>query len=234
VFIATNQPSVTIIVPESRQLRVLGIPERSRRLNCRVTSGTTEAEFQLHMVNGLDGPVEVSLSGPEMTFFTYMLQDSSIATLPSGPIATSGISALSVEKSTDMTNWFPAAIMLNDGSPQSFYRLKAGQLKTPSAFASGLSGNSGRSLPGSGRAIQPFTAQIVELNCARIIGEGWHCGGFCLAFVEICDKASLQWERAGHSGLMVALRLARTLLCGGHASIPPRLDASQQLTTERT
>jgi len=131
--IATND--FIIEIPDGKCMKVVSLRNGYSSVDWSALGSSGHWYFDLVGRDGFGpftqcGPLQLQFhcnsSGDTFSHITYSLIDSSVLQLPSGVISTTGTSALSVEKSNDLTNWFPAAIMLNHGSPQSTYRLKAG------------------------------------------------------------------------------------------------------------
>jgi hypothetical protein len=130
VFLSPAVPLHNISVPAGKSLRILSKPE-GQMADITIEGVVFHNEpLGERMFSGgvLEGPAELTVLHMDHLWtytLSYTVQDAAVVTPPPGVISAEGLHAVTVEHSSDATDWSPAAIILNTGDPQSFYRLKA-------------------------------------------------------------------------------------------------------------
>lgn len=79
----------------------------------------------------ISGPLQFEVAATSISeeplFITYSLSSHQIVALPTGVISTTGPNSIAVQHSSDLFNWSNSALILNQGGPGGFFRLKASQ-----------------------------------------------------------------------------------------------------------
>ncbi|HEY1173297.1 MAG TPA: hypothetical protein VGH19_18150 [Verrucomicrobiae bacterium] len=124
-----------ILVPAGKTLRIIdssSAPILSYVLKNTegVTSpqGNLSTEFGAHLPFFVTGPVTFSVtsSGDSTRYLTYYFTEDVIQ-LPAGAIQVSSQSNITIEKSTDLSNWSTVGVVPAPKDAKAFYRLKAAQ-----------------------------------------------------------------------------------------------------------
>ena len=123
----------TILVPEGKTLRFYSFvprPDYEIAVNIRITKGTNTFDLTDLLPNReFSGPLEISLYTPEQTqkaaVYSYYLTEDFLVMPGTGFLqGPTGAFEITVQKSADLTNWFPVMIQNTSSDEKAFYRLK--------------------------------------------------------------------------------------------------------------
>lgn len=133
---------LSISVPAGKTLRIVDIFRTSQRpsINATVTSSggiispqiNLTASHEAHLNFFIAGPVTLNIQPytvegtPPIQYITYYFAEDAVQ-IPEGALQVSSQNSVTIEKSTDLSNWTAITILEPPKEPKAFYRLKAAQ-----------------------------------------------------------------------------------------------------------